>query len=232
LESNNVAFERQVSWSRYVWILLAVGLVAYIAEVSYRSYSHLTVQLATLGGVTLGDSRGEVRYKRGDPPVVYAEPQSGEAVVHGYYTDPQKDPANPLPEGTDANSFPTWTYFSNAALNPRFDVTFDAKSGRVTKIDCVDQSDPPTSYCDRVAGVGVWDVEARITTLLGTPTRQSIDEKSGVKTMDYGDIGLVFLLKRQRVFGIYLYGSESRVQIPMNRFKLWLAETLTTWWQA
>jgi hypothetical protein len=232
LESNRVAFERRVSWIRYGWILLAVGLLAYVIDTSFRSYSRLTVQLATLGGVTLGDSRGEVRYKRGDPPVVYAEPQSGEAVVHGYFTDPNKDPANALPEGTDADSFPTWAYFSNATLNPRFDVTFDAKTGRVTRIDCVDQSDPPTSYCDRVAGVGVWDVEARITSLLGAPTRQSIEEKSGVKTMDYGDIGLVFLLKRQRVFGIYLYGSQSRRPIPMNRFKLWLADTVTMWWQA
>jgi hypothetical protein len=232
LESNTVAFERPVPWSRYVWILLAVGLVVYVLDSSYHSYSRLTSQLATLGSVRLGDSRGEVRYKRGDPPVVYGALQSGETVVHGYYTDPKTDPANALPEGTDVDSFPTWAYFTNVTLNPRFDVTFDAKSGRVTKIDCIDQSDPPTSYCYRVAGIGVWDVEGRITSLLGAPTRQSIDAKSGVKTMDYGDIGLVFLLKRQRVFGIYLYGTESRMQIPMNRFGHFLAQSLAMWWQS
>jgi hypothetical protein len=231
LESNPVAFERKVSWSRYVWILLAVGIVVYAVDSGFRSYSRLTVQLASLGGVTLGDSRGEVRYKRGDPPVVYGAPLPGESVVHGYFTDPKTDPANALPEGTDTDTFPTWAYSNNATMNPHFDVTFDAKSGRVAKIDCVDQSDPPTSYCDRVAGLGIWDAEGRITSLLGAPTQQSIDEKSGVKTMDYSDIGLVFLLKRQRVFAIYLYGTEAHKPLPMNRFKVWIAETLALWWQ-
>jgi hypothetical protein len=231
LESNPVAFEKKVSWYRYVWILLAVGIVAYAVDSGVRSYSRLTAQLATLGGVTLGDSRGDVRYKRGDPPVVYGAPQPGDSVVHGYFTDPKVDPDNALPAGTDTDTFPTWAYSSNATMNPHFDVTFDAKSGRVAKIDCVDQSDPPTAYCDRVAGLGIWDAESRITSLLGTPTQQSIDEKSGVKTMDYTDIGLVFLLKRERVFAIYVYGTESRKSLPVSRFKVWLAETVASWWQ-
>lgn len=230
LESNPVATKRPVSWSIYMWILLAVGLVGYAVYLSYRSYARLTVQLASLGGVSLGDSRGGVRYKRGDPPVVYAEPQAGESVVHGYYTDPKKHPGNALPDGTDTDTFPTWAYSNNDTLNPRFDVTFDVKSGRVAKIDCVDQSDPPTSYCDRVAGLGIWDAESRIALLLGAPTQQAIDENSGVKTMNYSDIGLAFLLKRQRIFGIYLYGTE-RKPLPMNRFRNWLGETLAMWWQ-
>jgi hypothetical protein len=230
LESNSVATKRQASWSIYVWILLAVGLVAYAVYLSYRSYSRLTVQLASFGGVSLGDSRGGVRYKRGDPPVVYTEPKAGESVVHGYYTDPKKNPNNALPDGTDTDTFPTWAYSNNDNLNPRFDVTFDVKSGRVAKVDCVDQSDPPTSYCDRVAGLGIWDAESRITLLLGAPTQQAIDETSGVKTMNYSDIGLAFMLKRQRIFGIYLYGTE-RKPLPMYRFRIWLAETLAMWWQ-
>jgi hypothetical protein len=231
LESNAVASDKQVSWSRYVWILLAAGFVIYAVYNAYRSYVRLTVQLASLGGVTLGDSRGDVRYKRGDPPVVYGAPQSGESVVHGYFTDPKKNPANALPEGTDTDTFPTWAYSNNDTLNPHFDVTFDSKTGRVGKIDCVDQSDPPTSYCDRVAGLGVWDSEGRVISLLGAPTQQSIDEKSGVKTIEYNDIGLVFLLQRQRIFAIYLYGTESHKSIPVNRVRVWLLETLVLWWQ-
>ena len=152
-----------------------------------------------------------------DPPVVYGAPQAGESVVHGYFTDPKKNPANALPDGTDTDTFPTWAYSNNDILNPHFDVTFDAKSGRVAKIDCVDQSDPPTSYCDRVAGLGIWDAEGRITSLLGAPTQQSIDEKSGVKTMEYGDIGVIFMLARQRVFGISVFGSGLRKQPPLDR---------------
>lgn len=231
LESKSVALRKKACWTCYVWIVVAVGIVVYAADNAYRSYSRLTVQLASFGGVTLGDTRGEVRYKRGAPPVVYGTPQPGEAVVHGYFTDPTKNPANALPDGTDTETFSTWAYSNNDTLNPHFDVTFDAKSGRVASIGCVDQSDPPTSYCERVAGLGIWDPEGRIISLLGAPTQQSIDEKSSVKTMEYSDIGLAFLLKRQRIFAIYLYGTGSPKHVPTNRLRAWLAETLALWWQ-
>jgi hypothetical protein len=227
-----VALKKKACWTCYVWILMALGIAVYAADNAYRSYGRLTLQLASLGGVTLGDTRGEVRYKRGEPPVVYGTPQPGEPVVHGYFTDARKNPANALPDGTDTDTFPTWAYSNNDNLNPHFDVTFDAKSGRVATIDCVDQSDPPTSYCDRVAGLGIWDPEGRITSLLGAPTQQTIDEKSSVKTMEYSDIGLAFLLKRQRIFAIYLYGAGSPKRIPTNRLRVWLAETLASWWQS
>jgi hypothetical protein len=226
-----VALKKKACWTCYVWSLVAVGIAVYAADNAYRSYSRLTVQLVSFGGVTLGDTRGEVRYKRGEPPVVYGMPQPGEPVVHGYFTDPRKNPSNALPDGTETDTFPSWAYSNNDTLNAHFDVTFDAKSGRVAAIDCVDQSDPPTSYCERVAGLGIWDPEGRITSLLGAPTQQSIDELSSVKTMEYSDIGLAFLLKRQRIFAIYLYGTGSPKQVPTNRLRAWLASTLALWWQ-
>ena len=101
-----MAFERQASRSRYLWILIAVGAVVYAIVWSYLSYGRLTVQLAGLGGVTLGDSRGEVRYKRGDPPFVYGTAEPGQSTVRVYYTDRQKDPDNALPEGASVDSYP------------------------------------------------------------------------------------------------------------------------------
>ena len=105
----------------------------------------------------------------------------------------------------------------------RLDVTFDPQSGRATKIDCIDRSDPPTFYCGRVAGIGIWDTEARITIMLGKPTQQWIDEHSGIKTMDYRDIGVMFLLKKQRVYGISVTGTKARKPISMHRFLAWVA---------
>ncbi len=226
-----MAFERQASRSRYLWILIAVGAVVYAIVWSYLSYGRLTVQLAGLGGVTLGDSRGEVRYKRGDPPFVYGTAEPGQSTVRVYYTDRKKDPDNALPEGADVNSYPTWSFANAPSLVTRLDVTFDPQSGRATKIDCIDRSDPPTFYCGKVAGLGIWDTEARITIMLGRPTQQWIDEHSGIKTMDYRDIGVMFLLKKQRVYGISVTGTKARKPVSMQRFLAWVAGTFWLWSQ-
>ena len=226
-----MAFERQVSSYRYVWIVIAVGAVVYAIVWSIQSYGRMAVQLSGLGGITLGDSRGEVRYKRGDPPFVYGTAQPGQTTVRVYYTDRQKDPDNALPEGTDVDGYPTWSYANGPSLDTRLDVTFDPKSGRTSKIDCIDRSDPPTFYCGRVAGIGIWDAESRIMLLLGKPTQQWIDDRSGVKTMDYRDIGVIFLLRKQRVYGISMTGLEARKPVPMGRFLIWLIGTLWLWTQ-
>jgi hypothetical protein len=80
-----------------------------------------------------------------------------------------------------------------------------------------------------VAGIGIWDAERRITLLLGRPTQQWIDDKTGVKTMDYHDLGVIFLLKKQQVFGISVIGLQARKPIPMGRFVRWIAGTFWLW---
>jgi hypothetical protein len=227
-----VAFERQVSRSRYyVWIVVVVSVAVYAITWSYLAYARLAAQLSGLGGVALGDTRGDVRYKRGDPPFVYGTAEPGQSTVRVYYTDRQKDPDNAVPEGTDVDTYPTWSYANSPTLQIRLDVTFDPKLGRASKIDCTDRSDPPTFYCGRVAGIGIWDAESRISLLLGKPTQQWIDDKTGVKTMDYRDIGVMFLLKKQRVFGISVTGLQARKPIPADRFLKWVAGTFWLWSQ-
>jgi hypothetical protein len=226
-----VAFQRRRSRSRYLWIFIALVVLTYALGGPIRTYGRLAVQLATLGGVALGDTRGEVRYKRGDPPFVYGAVNPGETVVHVYYTDRQKDPDNAMPEGTEIDAYQTWSYATNPSLNVRLDVSFDAKSGRASRIDCVDKSDPPTFYCGNVAEIGIWDPESRVTILLGTPTQQSIDQKSGVKTMEYRDIGVIFQLRQQRVYGISVVGTGPSKPMPLNRFLSWMIGSAWLWTQ-
>jgi len=180
--------------------------------------------------MTLGDSRGDARYKLGVPPMVYGSDQPGEAGMRVYYTDPerdpQKDPTNALPAGTDINSFYTWSYELGRSVGPHLDLTFDPHSGRIAKIACVDQSDPPTSYCGRFLGISVDDPEARIVAQLGSPTRQLIDDTTGVKTMEYSDVGVIFLLARRRVFGMSVFGPGPRRQAPIDRFFIWYTADL------
>jgi hypothetical protein len=228
--SNRLAFKREASRARYFWIFILLGVALYIIGWSYHAYRLLALQLTGLGGVALGDTRGDVRYKRGDPPFVYGTAQPGEATVRVYYTDRTKDPANALPEGADVDSYATWSYANSPSMDIRLDVTFDPKTGRATKIDCIDRTDPPTFYCGIVAGIGIWDLEARLAALLGQPTREWIDAKSGVKTMEYGDIGATFLLKQQRVYGISVTGAQADRPIPMRRFLGYMAGTLWAIW--
>ena len=44
--------------------------------------------------------------------------------------------------------------------------------------------------------------------------------------MEYGDIGVIFLLARQRVFGISVFGSGLRKQPPLDRFLIWYTADL------
>jgi hypothetical protein len=225
-----LAFERRVSRVHYFWIFVLLGVVLYGIVWSFHTYRILALQLSGLGGVALGDTRGDVRYKRGDPPFVYGAAQPGEPTVRVFYTDRTKDPDNALPEGADVDSYPTWSFAKGPSMDIRLDVTFDPKTGRASKIDCIDRTDPPTFYCGTVAGIGIWDLEAKLAALLGKPTRQWIDDKSGVKTVEYGDIGAIFLLRKQRVYGITVTGLQADRPIPMRRFLGYVAGTLWVIW--
>jgi hypothetical protein len=224
-----VASERQSVLSRVLWILLATGVVACGIVWAFRAYVQLGEQLSGLGDIAVADTRGEIRYKRGVPPVVYGHEDPGSAGgARVYYTDPLKDPDNALPEGADINSYHTWGYDNGSRSNTHLDITFDVNSGRVAKIDCIDQLDPPTTFCPALVGVGIGDPESRVTALLGKPTRQAINDNTGVKTMLYDDLGVGFVLSMQRVYGLSVVGIDGYKRVPISRFLVWIKGTL---WQ-
>jgi hypothetical protein len=217
-----VAVHRQSALSRSVWILLAIALVASAGLWAFHSYERLGDQLSALAGITLGDTRGEIRYKRGVPPVVYGGQDDGQgSATRAYYTDRETDPSNALPEGADINGYRTWSYDSGPSPNAHLNITFDTATGRTSRIDCIDQLDPPTSFCPPLVGIGISDPEVRVTSILGKPTRQSIDDHSGVKTIIYDDLGLVFLLAQQHVYGISVQGIDAHKREPIGRFLEW-----------
>ena len=206
----------------FLWTLVVLFVVLLAAGWTLHSYAHYGEQLSTLAGMTLGDSRGEVKYKLGVPQIVSGgdDPDGTEGA---YYTDSQKHPDQAMPAGSDIDHFRTWSYHSSTISQAHIDLTFDAASGRVAQISCIDHSDPATMYCGMLVGVAIGDPEARVTSLLGTPTRESIDERQGVKTMEYADVGAGFLLAKQRVYGIWVVGSGARKAPPLERFLPWFA---------
>jgi hypothetical protein len=213
-----------------LWVLVVLCALLFATGWTLRAYARFSDQLSALGGMTIGDTRGDAKYKLGVPPIVYGSDEPGEAGVRVYYTDPEKDPlkdpANALPAGTDINSFRTWSYQLSSNVGPHLDLTFDTHSGHISKIACVDQSNPATAYCGRFLGMAIDDPEARIIAQLGNPTRELIDDTTGVKTMEYGDVGVVFLLARQRVFGMSVIGTGLRKQPPLDRFFIWYTADL------
>jgi hypothetical protein len=221
-----LAIKRQTVRSRILWIVIPVAIVAYCSYWTYGAYGRFSDQLSVLDGIGLGRTRGEIRYIMGEPPVVYRNEEPGESDSRILYTDRAKDPT--LPAGTDIDSYRTWLYDNGASLDPHLDISFDLQSGRVSKIDCVDQSELPTGYCSRLLGAGIGDPEVRIVTLLGLPTRQSIDDKSGVKTMIYDDIGVVLLLARQRVFALSVIAATVPRPLPLSRFLVLVMNDLRT----
>jgi len=49
-----------------------------------------------------------------------------------------------------------------------------------------------------------------------------------VKTMDYSDIGVEFLLARQRVYAISIVGTGAARQAPISRFLIWISSNQRT----
>ncbi|MGH8232233.1 MAG: hypothetical protein ACRESY_10465 [Steroidobacteraceae bacterium] len=203
-----------------------VFALLFAAGWTFRSYGRFSDQLSGVAGMTLGDTQGEVKYKLGIPPIVSGSSDPGDAGVRAYYTDPQKDPTHAMPQGVDIDHFHTWSYDNGSLTGPHLDLTFDPATSRVSRIVCIDNSDPATVYCGRLLGISIGDPEGRVSTVLGEPTRQYIDEKLGVKTMEYGDIGAAYLLAKQRVFGISVVGSGAHRQPPTDRFLNWYLNEL------
>jgi hypothetical protein len=224
-----LASDRHSVLPRVLWILFAIAVVASGLVWAFRAYVQLGEQLSGLGDIAVADTRGEIRYKRGVPPIVYGDEDPANAGgLRIYYTDPLKDPDNALPEGADINSYRTWGYDNGSRLSTHLDITFDVKSGRVAKIDCIDQLDPPTTFCPPLVGIGIGDPESRVTALLGWPTRQAINDKTGVKTMLYDDLGVGFVLSMQRVYGLSVVGAQGYKRVSIMRFLDWVRGTL---WQ-
>jgi hypothetical protein len=191
-----------------------------------RTYGRFGDQLSVLGGLSLGNTRGEVRYILGTPPIVYGRTPGEEGPLHAFYTNPHGDSASALPAGADVDQYSVWSYNRDPGDAPHLDLTFDPQTNRIVRINCIDQSDPPTSYCGHLVGIGVDDPESRILDRLGGPTRQTIEERTGVKTMEYGDLAIAFLLSRQRVFGMAVLGNGARKQPPLWRFLTWYSSDL------
>jgi hypothetical protein len=194
--------------------ILAVGLVSAILLRTYREYSDGTRKYAD---VTLGDTREEVRYRLGSPPVVFGKALGDTSGPWGdfqplYYADPKRDPVNQLPKGTTDKDYDEWSYDPSSVSS--LNVKFDMKTDRVIGIGCFDFSSTH-SDCPSILGVNSGDSEASLFRKLGKPTRQVV--KSGTKNVHYDDLGVDFVLGRAKVYGFGVRRDRSSPRPPFSR---------------
>jgi hypothetical protein len=209
--------------SRRLVVLASIVVVAVLTIAGIwlvRGYASFRHQLSTLGVLTLGDTRDEVAYKLGRPPVVYGEQKPGDWGIPVFYTDRKSDPINAMPEGTRIEQYQAWSY-TGPAPNVHLDVDFNKKTGRVERIECFDLSDTASAYCPHLLGLAVGDSEARMVDVLGAPTSQKVE--NGVKTAEYSNLGVAFLLKMQRVYSVAVYDEAGSKDVTVRRCLQWLA---------
>ena len=186
---------------------------------TYRSFSY---GLRNYAGVTLGVTRGEVRYRLGSPPVVFGKASDDPTGPWGkyqpvYFVDPKRDPINQLPKGTTDEDYDEWSYEPSDVSS--INVKFDTKSNRVISVGCFDFS-LTHSDCPPLLGVISGASEEALLKRLGKPTREVLDQEA--KTVHYDDLGAAFVLKRSRVYGFGLEKQDVRSGAIMSRILMGL----------
>jgi hypothetical protein len=185
---------RQVTVAVVVIAAMAAGWSFVQGFLSFRR------DLQTTHLIKLGDSRAEVAYRLGYPPMVLG---AREPVVIGgkpvgfssrvfYVTGPKGD-ENTMPPSQSANDYNEWM-FSPDDVGTDLLVEFD-KADKVRGITCTAHDDNP--FACWLAGRWNGDTE-EVVLKLGTPTRTTITDVS--KSIDYEDIGVGFTLTRGKAY--------------------------------
>jgi hypothetical protein len=138
-------------------------------------------------GLSLGMSKPEVRYLKGDP----IETKS---VADG--------------------AAERWTYkFGKSPIEYTYEVYWDKIGTHVIGLLC---QGPGSFKCERLAGVGPGVRESEVRKTLGSPSEDRPPDDKGWKFLRYGsgDAKVVFFLSRSRVDGIALLRKEAETTPP------------------
>ena len=191
------------------WRKAAIGAAVLVAAITVfnaaRGYGDFRRELVGLEGVRLNDSRAEVMYRLGSPPLVLGPPEpdilGGKVVGQSrpvLYVGGPKGDQNTMPAGRSTNDYQAWVY-SRDTLGTDLIVEFD-KAGRVQSITCTAQGENLFA-CGPLAGVRNTDPEEKVLGL-GAPSTNSVDGVT--KTIEYADIGVRYYLTKGRAYSFTL----------------------------
>jgi len=179
--------------------LLILGLVAASSRAVWW-FEHRPKTVSSYADISLGMKRAEVAYRKGTPKGV-SRPPTPEEVKECQSSNPRFNVfcADWLYQPADSvtiNDFPEWMWnLGNASFSVRFD-----SQGKVEQIRCYDAGSEASSECPRIFSLGIGTKESDILIRLGTPSYETIDPDSYVKTLSFDRLNLSFFLTRGKVY--------------------------------
>jgi hypothetical protein len=211
-------------WKRAkpVQLAIVVLLLAVIAPIGYK-FRDFYRDLKKYGGVEVADTKADVLYRLGYPVAVVgtapklADGSGGTPVV--YVTIKDADPKDSLPPGKRIEDFDEWTYpvGKDIPLDTTMHVEFDPASSKVDSVYCIDLREGNAyRLCPSLAGVHDGDSEEQVKDKLGKFTRFRHDGL--LKTIRYDDLGIEFVLRRERVYILRDYRVKESVVSMLWRY--------------
>lgn len=188
-------------WSALgIGTIVVVGVVVGAGAFMYHEYENRPTKQTSYYGFSLGMNKQTALYVGGAPNYVgYMRPNQSKGPVTlpgGLPSSPYVTYANGnIPSGKSFLSSSRWDYDANSFA---VTVSFDPKTGKITKIDCFDGSED--GLCRPVLGIGTHASEKAVLKRLGQPDQESIH--NGIKTMNYNKLNLALQLDKNGVFEI------------------------------
>jgi hypothetical protein len=188
-------------------VLAVVGLGG-VAGV--RWLEHRPRRLTSYQGVSLGDSKAVVEYKKGEPETVEDDPPVPQSpdynpFRHLYTVAADQGQVNAIPNGKSLKDFNLWSY-SYGLKDPStgtklLDIGFDKATHLVDQIECF-SDEPVQNFCDLDFGIDVGLSEQKTRNILGKPTTETLVD--GTKTMFFQKYDLILKLRKQIITNIYV----------------------------
>jgi hypothetical protein len=190
-------------------LIFAFGVLTYSVNLAIQYHAFVN-QLTTVRGIHIGDSRDQVKYRLGYPPVVLGaleENSFGGRSQRVFTVLGQENDVNKMPSTTKVEDYNEWVY-EEPSGNVRLTVEFD-KSGLVKSLNLYSNSDKSYGW-GAVAGLHSGDSEDEVLKL-GPPSQQNLDGVS--KTIEYRDIGIVVTLSKGRAYMITIKEPQSKAAL-------------------
>jgi len=208
--------------ARSTAIVAAVLLLVVAAPLIYK-FREFYRDLKKYGGIDITDTKADVMYRLGYPIAVVgvapklADGSGGAPAI--YVTIKNADPKDSLPPGKRIEDFDEWTYQvgKDTDLETTMHVEFDPASSKVDSIYCIDLREGDTyRLCPSLAGVKDGDSEDQVKDKLGKFTRSRHDGL--LKTVRYDDLGVEFVLRRERVYLLRNYRTKGDIPSMLWRY--------------
>jgi hypothetical protein len=187
-----------------VGTLFLLGLL-WFGSTALNGYLHSRPhRVTTYSEITLGYSKTDVLYTKGNPSDVLVDDAPGD------FPGRLKIEVSAIPKGKRPSDYQYWDYEPPDA--GRLDVDYSPTSQRVVRIFCYSTNmNGPLRYCPELLGVSAGATEDDILTRLGKPTSSDLDEPSLVKILRYRQWNVAYYLERRRVYALEIESSDEAI---------------------